>query len=353
MNIKYYLIAGILYVFSSVLMGNASSLYNATPQNNKFPSLLSVVKGDSILLALGSGGCTFYLSQNEGWRASKLFPLRSGDVIDKVKWLEDKFFAVGRNHLVAASIDGKIWEPIKCAVGGACDPAVSIVSIGKFGEYFYLVSNHGVSRSPDLKRWDYVVGGAEDKFKYSFSDIIQFNKKIVAVGPSIYASDDGNEWSRMLNNIALEKILWNGKQYIGINRKGVYVSQDLIVWHEKYDAPEGVVLSDMTLKNDSLYVIGTDGFLIASQDMNNWTLDRLPTGEANLNSIIAVGDNIVAASDYSRVLTKKSSPGYREYQSSLTDSGAIFYFHEGELINNDFMFVGDDYCSSWRAKSIF
>ncbi|AOZ92982.1 hypothetical protein [Paenibacillus crassostreae] len=157
-----------------------------------------------------------------------------GEAIHYLVWGNNKFVAVGREHVFTSS-DGENWtQTLTLEVQYGSHP-IQYVNDTYF---IYGYEEKKVYTSKDGLKW---TGKALDS-KASINDMVWVKDHYLGVGNGIYTSKDGVSWTKQSKspaNVRLSSIVTNGKVYITVgtdesNKNWSYTSTDGVTW-KKYD----------------------------------------------------------------------------------------------------------------------
>ncbi len=272
----------------------------------KFPPIVSIVKGDSGYVAVGSPGCLYHSDNIKKWIKIGL-ENNNHKHINKAYWGNRKYILVGRDGFIATSVNGADWQSTRCAGLHECQ-GENLVDITYFKQKYIAIGSKGIMYSSDLVKWSYATGGSESKIDYYFKYIVDAGDRLIAYGPSIYVSLDGIQWDRLNNKFRSNDIVWHDDKYLSVYGNKLYISNDLSAWTVQYQWGEMVSLNSLTVSDGWYVIVGNNGLVYLSNDLLNWQSITVDNAAA-FNDVIIVDDKYILAADYTVKTIRKKTHG--------------------------------------------
>jgi hypothetical protein len=214
------------------------------------------------------------------------------------------FIAVGRMGLRMISKDGSTWSQPQMAdkphtlssiaVGKGCVVTAGMAGSGE--NVFY--------RSTDLQTWE--MQKQKSDYVYMLRSLGFGNGAFLALlsggvnaedGGNMQSSDDGVKWSERFKREkrSLNKILWDGKQWLGIGNYGLKsVSADGHKWIDAENQAIADTLIAIAYGNGRYVGVGLHGLRMASPDGLRWGEKQMGEEGEHLHAVVFTGKEFVA-----------------------------------------------------------
>jgi hypothetical protein len=214
------------------------------------------------------------------------------------------FVAVGRMGLRIISKDGSTWSQPQMAdkphtlgsiaVGKGCVVTAGMAGSGE--NVFY--------RSTDLQTWE--MQKQKSDYVFMLRSLGYGNGGFLALlsggvnaedGGNMQSSDDGAKWSERFKREkrSLNKILWDGKQWLGIGNYGLKsVSTDGHKWIDAENQSIADTLIAIAFGNGRYVGVGLHGLRMASPDGLRWGEKQMGEEGEHLHAIVFTGKEFVA-----------------------------------------------------------
>lgn len=199
-----------------------------TKQTNQTQRLSSIAWSGSKFVAVGRGqmgmdGKIIMSEDGENWFiGDSQYPN-----IEKVRWIKDKFWAVGDDGIIISSSDGDNWDKKEIPIASNTAQYRNLVfyDIAYDGKQFVIAGGKYILSSPDGESWTIVAEQDRDYVRH----IVWSGSKFVAVGDAgvILSSNDGKNWAKDVSNTNeyLEQIIWSGNRFVIVGNNIILVSK--------------------------------------------------------------------------------------------------------------------------------
>lgn len=153
-------------------------------------------------------------------------PLPTGNTVNSIAFINDRFVAVGTFNTVITSTNGSDW------LAHPPGPASNLVAVAQGGSVYVVADEQGrIFHSTDLTAWTFAFAAGARLEK-----IIHGGGKFVAVGAAgkILTSTNGSIWNTETSGTTndLSDVAFGGGKYVAVGGQGVnaYVSNDGHTW---------------------------------------------------------------------------------------------------------------------------
>lgn len=310
--------------------------------------LYAITRANGLFVAVGglpgssADGVIFTSPDGAHWTDRSSGSTLSVPYFSSVACLQDRFVAVGENHIVTSN-DGLTWKSAAFSRGSRTLYFVSViadsnrfVAVTADGAFWY--SSNGLSwMEQSLQSVNFILdlrciaridgqytamgtagsivstsgadGGVWKNRSSRFNDNIFSlgwnGKLLVAAGyvndfynyGVIHVSPDGVNWTnwKAPDPLEMTAVVWMGSQFVvvgGSGTKGVaFASADGSGWSKVYSSSDEIY--DAAWSGNRIVAVGRRGSLLTSPDGSNWTIGTSCAAD-DLNSIIWTGDRFVA-----------------------------------------------------------
>lgn len=210
--------------------------------------------------------------------------------------------------------------------------------------YFALGSQATIASSYDGKQW--TVHNSRGSLNESMEDISYGNGVFVATGlfGTVFTSADGCDWQRQFSGVGrpLSSILFENGEFIAAGNFAIITSEDGSTWSVQIREEW---LSGIAYGNGKYVAVGTHGDILTSSDKKNWSSQTFP--EANFWDVAYGNGKFVAIA-----LERHEDNGFRFEKASYTSKDGILWkrhpqefgilnFYDIHFDGNNFIAVGD------------
>jgi len=272
--------------------------------NRNIPWLENVTasaNSDDIQVAVGEDGIIYSAGRDEDWIDRSLEGVDTD--LEDVKWLGDRFIAVGNGGVVLSSEDGMQWQQAFVPYDSASSTTGSLVSVSGTDNNYVAISHSHSYTSTDGISWS-----AHPSSGPSFTDITWSaeQQQFVAVGfnGGIATSTDGASWDYVLNRDelgGLNTVIWTGQRYIAAGDSSLIVtSSDGISWSSRLHS---IDLNAVTWSDNAFLAVGAWGHILRSADGVVWDYVRAGDTSVYYHDIASNGQSYLLAGQtyYSQV----------------------------------------------------
>ncbi len=274
-------------------------------------NLHSVASSGKEIIATGDDGTVLISKDGVFWEQRRM---ATAERINRVRWINDRYIAVGGAMLILTSTDGITWDEVKA------EPTSTIMftDVEWDGDKYVVVGDHlSIWVSKDGKAWtqdESILKKDEMDYTLCIYSIVWTGDKFVAVGQRgiILYSKDGSDWYRgaEVTRKELKDIIYSNNKFVVIGDKGVILtSEDGSKWNNHNNI--SVQSTKVNLKSDEqkLLNITLNHPYGESEDITNETLFEVIDGKDLLSvdgdgtmKAISVGQAIVKATyDYKAI----------------------------------------------------
>jgi len=198
--------------------------------------LNSVASSGNEIVAAGDSGTVLVSKDGVLWAQRRM---ATKEKIYRVRWINDRYFAVGEPMLILTSKDGITWDEVKAEPSSAV-LLTDIVWDGK--KYVAVGEQCNMWISEDGRKWirnEAVLNKEEIDNTQNIYSITWTGSKFVAVGDrgKVLSSADGSDWKRedSATNKDLKDIVYSDGKYVVTGEKGVILtSGDGVKWNNHY-----------------------------------------------------------------------------------------------------------------------
>jgi len=272
-------------------------------------SLNGITYGNGKFVAVGEG---VIVTSSDGisWTT------KSSLTLNEVVWHRDKFYAVGKFGTILSSSDGEAWSKVEI------ESDESLNDIYAYGTKLAVVGNDGgFYSSDDGESWTKVRISKDA----SIRSVCWNGSKFVASSDDghIVTSMDGTNWAWVSVESSIGKpgevsgtstgllelgkgindIQWDGKCFIAVGFNGVIYSSDSGTKWEKIISSSNGNLESAIFTGNEYVIVGNNGTLLKSNDLEKWISINLNGIEQNLNSVVWGKNKFVMVGDSGIILT--------------------------------------------------
>jgi len=242
------------------------------------PRFMTCAYGNGTFVAGGQGAFGFWKSQ-DGKVWTQHGPPQASD-INRIKFLNGMFVAVGPEGRIYTSADGTDWSR---KVSSTQQNLYSVTYAA--GKYLAVGGQGVVLESEDGTVWNRQSTVLQDQF----NDVEYFNGQFVLLGSTgaVLTSTDGRNWTspNPASFNVLEAITGGRKGWVAVGALGVILtSPDGRNW-ERRAVPTKLGLQGVAMSDDLIVVVGAQGTVFTSTDGVEWTR-RVSGTTRDLNSVI-------------------------------------------------------------------
>jgi hypothetical protein len=240
----------------------------------------------------------------------------------EVRWLNNRYIAVGNARSVSTSPEGITWT-LQNLPPRSVYTSNTLWGVCWSGSTYVVVGDAGmILSSPDAVNWqDHTL---PDRMP-DFSSVAWGRNRFVTVAMGnypigndiVYSSPDGATWDKSnitIPKATLKKVIWVGDIFIVV----------------------GSVMDAETLRP----------VILTSPDGIQWTTKILPTNKGSLNEVIQAGNKIVAIGSGNMSITATSTDGLNW---NVTEFDRSIYISDLAFSGNTFVGVGNGIYSSKDA----
>lgn len=318
----------IALVLTSARLAAAPVIASAAVHVSPTASLSSVAFGKDRFVAAGDRGTVLWSTDGLTWTSTS----SGSEDLHAVAWGPDRFFAVGDRGTVITSLDGMAWSTTPFPV------VSSLVSVAASRTTVLVLSDDGrLFTAIDGRNW------AEQKLPEGavFSAVAYENGLFVGLGRrGLWTSVDGKQWSQSSLTTGAASFASSNDALVAVGSWTVHSSTSLSAEWKPVSLP-GVV-SDLIFADGSFVGVGQQGFVITSEDGDNWNVR--PSGvRSHLTSIAYGADTFVSVGDFGTLIASRDGVAWHEPMNvfSRVTSGKEFDLTKLTYGSGKFVAVGN------------
>lgn len=246
--------------------------------------LLSVTHGDGLLVAVGRNGIAITSAGGKSWQMHRAGPLWD---LYAVGYGGGRFLAAGAGGTMVTSLDGVTWSQL---VPAGTDLWAVTYAFGRFHTFGGHMTTTAGEEQPRMQQVPADVLGAA-----------LGTGTLVAVGlnGAMLHTEDGEDWHSLGAPVAseLRDLIYAGGRFVLTARDAIYVSTTASGWSRTYQAPAGVMLSDIAHSDGEVLVTTNSSFGLIAGDGATWKQVAMGPGAKSAAAygqglFVAVGENV-------------------------------------------------------------
>jgi len=195
--------------------------------SGKEVDLYSVAGSDKEIIVAGDEGTVFVSKDGVLWEQRRL---ATKEKIYRVRWINDRYFAVGYPMLILTSEDGITWEEAKAELSSN----ITFNDITWNGDKYAVVGDRlNIWLSKDGKVWSQNEAILDkegmDSTRNIYSVLYTGDKFVTAGdGGDVLSSTDSSDWQREDSNTGrnLKDIIYSEGKFTAVGEKGIIITSD-------------------------------------------------------------------------------------------------------------------------------
>lgn len=245
-------------------------------------SIVSVTSNGDSYVAVGGdwleNNPSYILYSKDGNDWSKMH--QTGTYLTRVKWVKDKYVAVGNYGTILISYDGKRWED------KSYKTSMNLFDVDYFGQKIIVVGSGIIITSSDATNWIEKVSD----LKIDIKALATGNGDCVAVGDGnlILSTQNADQWVNIKNKKpnSIRSVATDGKNYVAVgyqlsNHGNSYLGEDAYIsvsdnaidWHRislNLGLSKHQIIQDVIWGNNEYVAVGFNDLIMKSEDGVEW-----------------------------------------------------------------------------------